>query len=132
MKASTQRPTTAAPSEPRAKDLPRVISSRVIQEIVECAAWTPKSQRALLADILAGIADVLADRPSKPTRPDVNKLDIRIRTALQTVIVGIADLFTGYVPHLSRLIGAAAAMVRDGEIAVGLRKIPQPVRARAA
>jgi hypothetical protein len=111
---------------PKPSELPAVLKERILYEIDECAALTPKRHGVLLQWTLVNIADVLLEQtvPDGAPGPSVEALDLRIRQALMITTSRLADLFPAWAGHFGMICRTAAALIQDGTIKLGTKKMP--------
>lgn len=101
------------------------MDERVLNDIGEAAAHTPKRYRLGFASILRGMGEVYAEKTPGPGHPDIFRVDLRIREAMMRAFNGYVDIFPELRDRIATALVTAADLARDGRIPMGTKRLPR-------
>ena len=129
MKAANVTRATGMPSphgRASARDLDgfiNVLRDRIIEEVGDLAAYTPKKHRAAFAAMLLDLSEVLRGKQaSAPAKNPV--IDPRVRYALGLTVSQLTDAWPASAAYLADVLEVCADFARNGAIPMGTRRLP--------
>ena len=108
-----------------------VLRDRIIEEVGELAAYTPRKHRAAFAAVLVDLAEVLrgAERLHRsPPFAQIALIDLRVRQALALTVTQLTDAWPASAEYLADVLEVAAEFARKGSIPMGTKRLPPDAR----